>query len=325
MAGKSHRKGLTIWEIAEKFATEDKARQWLENMRWPNGVTCPRCGSTEVVRTTHPTQTHRCRECRRVGEKDQFNVKTDSVMANSNISLRNWAIGIYLYSTEIKGVSSMKLHRKIGIGQKAAWFMLHRLRDAAQSKGGTGFSGPVEVDETYFGGKRKNMSNARRASLSGSGAVGKTAVVGMKDRDTGKVKASVAEKTDKKTLHGFVKDNADSDAKVYTDGAKVYKGLPFDHETVNHSVNEYVRGKAHTNGIESHWALMKRGYVGIYHKMSPKHLQRYVSEFEQRHNLRELDTADQMKSVVSGMTGKRLGYRDLIADNGLDNGARSEP
>ena len=186
------------------------------------------------------------------------------------------------------------------------------------------FAGPVEVDETYMGGKRKNMSKAKRKALAGAGrgAVGKTAVVGAKDRATKHVRAKVVEHTDKPTLQGFVIQNAVPSATVYTDEARAYEELPFAHESVKHSVSEYVRGMAHVNGMESFWSMLKRAHTGTYHKMSPKHLDRYVTEFEGRHNIRDHDTIDQMGTLVRGLEGKRLTYRDLTVDNGLDSGAR---
>ena len=253
-----------------------------------------------------------------------FTLRKGTVMEGSKLPYRIWAIGVYLFTTNIKGVSSMKLHRELGIGQKAAWFMLHRLRNAVES-GSAMFAGPVEVDETHMGGKRANMSNAKRKELAGTGrgAIGKVAVVGVKDRATKRVRAQVITRTDAPTLQGwFVVKHTAPDATVYTDEASAYEGLPMMHEAVKHSVKEYVRGQVHTNGAESFWSMLKRGYVGIYHKMSPKHLDRYVTEFEGRHNIREQDTIDQMGSVVVGMGGKRLRYQDLIDDNGLPSGAR---
>jgi len=203
---------------------------------------------------------------------------------------------------------------------------MHRLRKVFDEDSEP-FAGPVEVDETYFGGKVKNMSNAKRRERKEAGLAqgpnGKTVVVGMKDRDSGKVTAKVVQSTDAATLQGFIADHVEGDATVYTDEAKAYKGMPFDHESVNHSVKEYVREQAHTNGIESRWAMIKRGHEGIYHKMSPKHLDRYVQEFAGRHNIRNQDTIDQMKGTVTGMVGKRLLYRELVADNGLSNGLKN--
>ena len=186
------------------------------------------------------------------------------------------------------------------------------------------FSGPVEADETYFGGKRANMSNAKRKELAGTGrgAVGKTAVVGIKDRATKQVPAKVTESVTAPALQGFVVEHTAPDATVYTDDALAYEGLPRHHETVKHSVSEYVRDMAHTNGVESFWSMLKRAHKGSFHKFSPKHLDRYVTEFADKHNIRDADTGEQMGNIVQRMEGKRLQYDELIAPNGLDSGAR---
>ena len=183
------------------------------------------------------------------------------------------------------------------------------------------FDGPVEFDETYVGGKRKNMSNAKRKAATGRGPVDMVAVIGAKDRATNKVNAKVIESTDKDTLHDFVADNADPDAVVYTDDAAAYEGIPNPHESVKHSVSEYVNGMAHTNGIESFWSMLKRAHKGTFHKISPKHLQRYVSEFSGKHNVRDSGTLVQMRDTVAQLVGRNLLYRDLIADNGLASGS----
>ena len=320
--GKSHRKGLSFTEVADMFRDEERARDWIALQRWPNGPHCPRCGTTNVqAGIKHKTMTHRCRE--KACGKKMFSIKTGTVMEASNLPYRAWAVGIYLFTTNIKGVSSMRLHRELGISQKAAWFMLHRLRLAFDAETGP-FEGPVEVDETHIGGKRKNKPLAKRKELKGRGAVDMTTVAGAKDRETNRIAARVVADIDAPTLQGFVREHAAPGAKVYTDTAGGYSGMTgFDHEAVNHSVGEYVRDMASTNGIESFWAMLKRGHQGIYHKFSPKHLDRYVTEFAGRHNDRQADTIDQMTGIVSGMVGKRLTYADLIADNGLDSGARS--
>jgi transposase-like protein len=173
-----------------------------------------------------------------------------------------------------------------------------------------------------MGGKRRNMSNAKRKTLTGRGTVGKTAVAGIKDRASNQVQAKVVANTKSETMSRFIMEHVEPGAVIYTDDALTYHALP-NHETVKHSVGEYVRGKAHTNGVESFWSMLKRSYTGTFHKISPKHLNRYVREFSGRHNIRESGTLDQMRDTVLRLVGRNLLYRELTADNGLDSGARS--
>ncbi len=323
--GKAHREGISLIELFERFPSDAAAEVWFEEQRWGQAGKpshCPMCGDTERQRpvASRKPLPYWCGACRR-----HYSVKTGTIMHRSRIGLQKWAIAIFLWSTSLKGVSSMKLHRDLKITQKSAYFMAQRLREAWSDKPAS-MGGPVEVDEVYFGGKRKNMSNAKRKELAvmGRGTAGKTAVVGAKDRETNAVHAKVVKSTDKPVLQQFVADNAKSGAKVYTDEAAAYKGMAnVEHRAVNHSTHEYVRGQVHTNGIESFWSMLRRSHQGTFHKISPKHLQRYVNEFATRHNMREEDTIAMMEKTVAMMDGKRLTYAELIADNGLDSGARS--
>ena len=291
--GKAYRKGLSLVEIMRMFPDDATVERWFADARWPNGPACPHCGSEDVQSgAAHPTMPYRCRECRR-----RFSVRTGTVMQASHLGFQVWAIAIYLTLTSLKSVSSMKLHRDLNITQKSAWPLAHRLRKAyAESE--SMLSGPVEADETYFGGKRRNMGNAKQ------------------------VRATVVERTDKATLQGFVMAHTAPEATVYTDEAAAYEGLPFAHESVKHTVSEHVRDKAHTNGVESFRSMLKRAHKGTFHKISPKHLNRSVTEFAGKHSLRETDTADRLAEIAIRLDGKRLRYRDLIAPNGLDSGAR---
>ena len=304
--GKSYRKGISLLSVVKKFDNEEKAERWFISQRWPNGVACPHCGDTNVASVaSRKPQPYRCRGCRK-----HFSVKTGTLLHSSKIPLSKWAIAFYLYSTSLKGVSSMKLHRDLDIAQKSAWYMAHRIRGMWNAQAEK-FAGPVEVDETYIGGKERNKHESKKLNA-GRGTVGKTAVVGAKDRNTGKVSAQPVKSTVKSTLQGFVLDRTEEGAKVYTDEAAAYHDLP-NHEAVRHSAKEFVHSQAHTNGIESFWALLKRGYVGTYHNMSVKHIGLYVNEFAGRHNARPMDTADQMAAMVQGAHGKRMRYADLTA------------
>ena len=190
-------------------------------------------------------------------------------MQASNLGYQVWAFAIYILTTGIKGTSSMKLHRDLGITQKSAWHLAHRIRQTWGIKK-ENFDGPVETDETYIGGKEGNKHKRKKLNA-GRGTVGKIPVAGIKDRETNKVNAKVVKSTDAKTLQGFISENVSEGSTVYTDESRSYQGMvDFDHKSVKHSVGEYVNEKAHTNGIESFWAMLKRGYVGTYHQFSEK-------------------------------------------------------
>ena len=305
------------------FADEYKAEQWFVSMRWPDGVKCPVCESQNVqVRKTRKPQPFRCNACRK-----DFSVKTHSIMHGSHLSLRTWGMAIYLMATNLKGVSSLKLRRDLGVTQKTAWYLAHRIRRAwavGAAGGQANFLGPVEVDETFVGGRQRNRHADKRRYWRDQAEKGReddsmyywgnmVAVAGVKDRRTNRISAAVIPNIERETLHEFIMSRTAETAMVYTDDASSYRRLPRKHEAVKHSAGQYVVDQAHTNGIESFWAMLKRGYKGTYHWMSEKHLNRYVAEFAGRHNSRSADTEVQMGRIVRNMHRRHLSYRRLIA------------
>ena len=317
--GRSFRQGMGLVEAMKMFPDDDAAEAWFMRVRWPHGPACPECGSTNVQTGAAHRMPLRCRErqCRK-----RFSVRYGTVMQSSKLGYQVWAMAIYLCLTSLESVLSMKLHRDLNITRKSAWRLAHRLRKAFEG-GGSIFAGPVEVDETYMGGRRANTPKSKRERLTGRGAVGKAAIVGARGRATNQARAQVVERTDRAAIHDFVAEHTDPETTVYSDEAAVRASLPNPHETVNHGSSEYVRGDVHTNGVESFWSMLKRAHKRrTFHKMSPKHLNRYVREFAAKYNLHDLDALDLMGAVVTGMDGKQLGRHALIAPNGLDSGAR---
>ena len=304
-SGRSEREGISLVELFEMFPDDNTAEAWFESILWKDGRPCPYCGNADTVSTGHkPTVPYRCAQCH-----SHFSVKTGTVMHRSKLGYQKWAIAIYMFATSLKGVSSMKLHRDLYITQKSAWFMGQRIREAWSIIVGTQvvgekMQGSVEIDELYVGGREKNKHNYKKYTSKN------TVVVCVKDRDANKISAQAIPENTKACLEDFVERHVSDTTTKYTDENPSYIGLE-NHHTVNHSIGEYVRGQIHTNGMESFWAL-RRGHTGIYYKMSPEHLDRYVNEFAGRHNIRDLDTCRMMSEITSDMSGKRLTYKCLI-------------
>lgn len=318
--GKSHHNRISLIEIMRRFPDDATAEAWFVERRWLGGITCPHCGSLNIqTRAKHKSMPFRCRE-KEYGKR--FCARTGTVMEGSKLGFQVWMIATYLMTTSLKSVSSMKLHRDLNINRRSAWFVAHRLRVVLADKGGV-VSGPVEIDETHMGGKMKNMHGDKHREARQKPGLGKTIVACARDRATGAVRAPVIEAADKETLGAFIGTHAAPGATIYTDEARAYSRVP-NRESVNHSAGEYVRDDGvSTNGVESLWSMLKRGHDGTFHKISPKHLDRYVQEFAARHNMRERDTIDMIGAIAAGGVGKRLRCRELIADNGLASGARA--
>jgi transposase-like protein len=300
---------VSTFELFQLIPDAEAARLYLEARLWPNGARCPVCGLGERI-TARKGGYYRCNQC-----KEDFTVRTGTIFERSHVPLHKWVYAMYLLVTARKGISSLQLAKEIGITQKSAWFVLHRLREACGDELGK-LQGIVEIDETYVGGIEANKHEAKKLKQ-GRGTVGKTAVVAMRERATGKLKAMTVSDVDMDTLHRKVHQHVGIGAMLHTDEAGVYRGLGglfFNHETVNHSEGEYVRDGVTTNGVESVFAVMKRGLIGVYHHASKKHLSRYVDEFAFRLNDGNVKrhTLDRLDSFIEGVAGKRLTYKDLI-------------
>lgn len=297
----------TLFQMMAAFPDEQSAIDHFTAIRWKNGAYCPHCGSTKIYHFSD-RRTHKCGDCRK-----RFSIKVGSIFEDTKIGMRQWMMAVWLITSHKKGIASTQLAKDLGVTQKTAWFMLHRLRYAARTQSfNRPLGGEVEVDETYVGGKAANRH--KRDPKNGRGPFGKTAVVGALERG-GKAVATVVKRTDIATLdrfvHEFVAPHADL---VSTDehGAYTYLSRTYRHEVVCHKTGQYRVGDCHTNGIEGFWSLLKRQIIGIHHFVTPKHLNRYVAEVTWRFNLRTIGEGDRVNALLDQASG-RLTYKELIA------------
>lgn len=305
------RSTISTFELFALFPDEETARIYLEGRLWPSGPICPECETGERI-TTRKSGFYRCNAC-----KFDFTVRTGTIFGRSHIPLHKWVYAMYLVVTARKGISSLQLAKEIGVTQKSAWFMLQRLREACGSDSDfTKLQGEVEIDECFVGGLEANK-HERKKLRAGRGSVGKTAVLGMRERG-GRTYAKVITARTLDNIHGEIHGRVEVGTQLYTDDHMVFNdldGLFYRHDTVNHSAGQYAAGPVNTNSIESVWAVLKRGIHGVYHQVSPKHLHRYVNEFTFRLNDGDVKrhTLERLASFVDAIAGRRITYREVTA------------
>jgi transposase-like protein len=306
----------TLMEAVRFFADLDVCHNYLASLKWPDGViTCPRCGAA-TVGFIQSRRMYQCRGCRK-----QFSVKVGTIFEDSPLGLDKWFVAVWCITNAKNGISSCELARAVGVTQKSAWHMLHRVREAMHSDTFEKFCGEVESDETFIGGKAKNMHlSRRRERITGTGGAGKAVVHGLLDRSCGgKVKATVVKDTRRATLAPIIRSAVQPGSAVYTDALKSYDGLSADyvHQTVDHA-ECYVKGRVHTNGLENFWALFKRCIHGTYVSVDVPHLQRYVDEEVFRFNERHYNDGERFRLVMPGVVGKRLTWKALTGASSLE-------
>lgn len=298
----------SVLQMMQAIPDEQTAVDHFTAIRWKNGAFCPHCGSTKVYHFSDK-RAHKCGDCRK-----RFSIRVGTIFEDSKLPLRTWLLAIWLITSHKKGIASTQLAKDLGITQKSAWFVTHRLREAIRTQSfNRPLDGEIEADETFVGGKEKNKHGWQRTGGKQGGA-GKIAVLGMLERG-GELRTGVTSNLTKRTVQQVIRENIAPGAAVMTDEHAAFTGLQGDytHHRVNHSAGEYVRHYIlHTNGIESVWALFKRQIIGTHHWMSPKHLPRYLQEMTWRFNLREMSEGDRVNALLAQAAG-RLTYKALIA------------
>lgn len=312
----------TLHAAIKYFADDQNAFKFLKSIRWPDGVVkCPRCGSKDVSYLS----TRKIWKCKAKHEKQQFSVKVGTVLEDSPIALDKWLCAFWLIANAKNGISSYELARSIGVTQKSAWFMLHRIRLAMQDGSIEKFSGRVEADETFIGGKARNMHTDKKAKIltKGRGAIGKVAVMGLLERNSperaSRVKLRVVRNVRRHGLQKEIKEGVVKGSEIYTDQLRSYSGLEkeYVHNVIDHA-ECYAKGHVLTNGLENFWSLLKRGIKGTYVSVEPFHLFRYLDEQSFRFNERKDNDAGRFVKVVAGILGKGLRYAKLIGKTGGD-------
>jgi transposase-like protein len=299
---------INLVNLIERYGSEEKCRDYLEELRWPEGVTCPRCEGKSISRIKKRDQ-YDCNSCRY-----QFSVKSGTVFHDSHLPLWKWFLATYMMIEGKKGISANQLKRTLAVSYKTAWFLCHRIRHAMDIANPTLLKGTIEVDETYVGGKHRNRHKDTRTRGRTSGKLGKVAVLGAMERG-GAVRFQIERRDpDAITLSAFVIDHVEENSTVYTDGHRGYKQLSkhgFDHEAVDHSAEEWVRADVHTNAIEGVWSILKRSIVGTFHQLSAKHLESYLDEIAFRFNNRNNPYLFR-DTLLAMLDAETLTYAELI-------------
>jgi transposase-like protein len=298
----------TLQEAILYFADPDRCLKFMVEIRWPDGVKCPTCGSKEV----YFLESRRVWKCKAKHAKQQFSAKVGTVFEDSPIGLDKWFAAVWMVANCKNGVSSYEIHRALKVTQKTAWFMDHRIRLAMQSGTFEKVAGEFEVDESFIGGLARNMHKNKKAKITGTGGAGKAIVMGLLDRKTKKIRLRHVANTQRETLQGVVREYVEGGSYVYSDAWVAYNGLDreYIHQVIDHA-ETYVNGNIHTNGIENFWSLLKRGLKGTYISVEPFHLFRYLDEQAFRFNERKQNDGGRFISAMQGITGKRVTYEKL--------------